>query len=60
MNDLYNTRIEHQGRTYRYDPDQDCFYPADRWASMSPLEAWSPLIIMCILSAIAIWAEYFR
>jgi hypothetical protein len=52
--DPYNTYIEHRGRLYRYDPDMDCFYPAhnDR---MTSLESWSPVIVLVILSAIAVY-----
>jgi len=59
MND-YDTYIEHRGRTYRYDPDYDAFFPINRYKDMSPLEAWSPLLIMLILSTICVWAEFFR
>lgn len=57
--DPYNTYIEHRGRLYRYDPDMDCFYPAhnDR---MNSLESWSPVIVLVILSAIAVYIEYWR
>jgi len=63
MNDLdaqYNTYIEHCGRTYRYDPDHDAFYPTDCYRDMSVWEAVSPLVIMLVLCAIAVYLEYFR
>ena len=59
-NDQYDTTVEHRGRLYRYDPDYDCFYSVDRYKDLTPWEAWAPLIVMLILCAIAVWAEYFR
>ena len=34
MNELYEKTIEVDGKTYRYDPDYDCFY---RHRSEAPL-----------------------
>ena len=52
MRDPYDTTIEHRGRLYRYDPDYDCFYPVR--AEMTPLEAWSPLLVIVLLLAVCI------
>jgi hypothetical protein len=60
MNDLYNETEQIRGRTYRYDPDFDCWYPADRYKDMTPLEAWSPLILLILLCALAVYIEYFQ
>jgi len=60
MNDLYNETIQRNGKTYRYDPDHDCWSPADCYKDMTMLEAWSPLAIMLVLCAIAVYLEYFR
>ena len=63
MNDLdahYNTYIEHRGRVYRYDPDFDCFYAVDRYKDMSTLEAWLPVILLLVMSAICAYIEYFH
>ena len=60
MNDLYNQTETIRGRLYRYDPDQDCWYPADRYKDMTPLESWSPLILLALLCALAIYLEYFQ
>jgi len=57
--DLYNETELIRGRTYRYDPDHDCWYPIDRYQDMTALEAWSPLIIMTVLCALAVYMEYF-
>ena len=59
MNDLYNETEVIRGRVYRYDPDQDLWYPADRYKNMTPLEAWSPLVIMFVLCTLAVYLEYF-
>ena len=60
MNDLYNQTETIRGRLYRYDPDQDCWYPTDRYKDMTPLEAWSPLIVLALLCAVAMYLEYFQ
>jgi len=56
--DPYDTHIEHRGRLYRYDPDQDCFYPVHR--PMTVWESWSPVLVLVILCAVAIYVEYGR
>jgi hypothetical protein len=58
--DLYNETEVIRGRTYRYDPDFDCWYPIDRYKDMTVLEAWSPLLVMLVLGAIAVYIEFFR
>ena len=60
MNELYTQTEVIRGRTYRYDPDHDCWYPADRYNDMTVWEAWSPVIVLVILSAIAVYIEYWR
>ncbi len=58
MNDLYEQTIVVRGVVYHYDPDQDIYYR--RYSEMTPWESWSPVVIILVLSAIAIWVEYFR
>ena len=57
----YDTYIEHRGRSYRYDPDYDCFYAASpRWAEPTVWDRYSPLIIFILLCIIALYIEYLR
>ena len=56
MNDLYTHTIQHQGKTYRYDPDQDIFYcerPMTTW------DTYSWLAVILILAAVALYFEFF-
>ena len=35
MNELYEKTIEIEGRTYRYDPDFDCYYRSEPQQTLS-------------------------
>ncbi len=58
MNELYERTIEVNGVVYHYDPDQDIYYR--RYGEMSRWDRWSPLIVIVLLTAVAVWVEYFR
>ena len=60
MNELYTQTELIRGRWYRYDPDRDCWYPMDRYTSMTQLDSWSPVIVIVLLGALAWAIEYFR
>ena len=60
MNEEYLHYIVYRGREYRYDPDYDCFYPADGLKTMTVLDKWLPAIVIVVLSAIACYVEFFR
>jgi hypothetical protein len=59
MNELYTQTELIRGRLYRYDPDFDCWYPVDRYAKLSTFESWSPVVILAIMCAVAMYLEYF-
>ncbi len=46
--DPYNQTIELKGRVYRYDPDFDCFYPAE--GSMNTWDRWGWLAVIVALT----------
>lgn len=46
--DPYNQTIEFKGRTYRYDPDFDCFYPAE--GSMNTWDRWGWIAVIVALA----------
>ena len=49
MDELYNEYIERNGRTYRYDPDYDCYYRMDRPAEETRKERWTKVAIASVL-----------
>ena len=57
MNELYNETIERQGKIYHYDPDRDIYYR--RYGEMSLWDRWSPLVIILVLAALALYFEYY-
>ena len=53
MNELYNKYIQVGDRTYRYDPDFDCFYRVYPTPPETELHRWSVVgICVCLLLAI--------
>lgn len=60
MNEEYLHYIVHRGREYRYDPDYDCFYPVERYRSLSTWDKWSPAIVILVLTVIAVYVEFLR
>jgi hypothetical protein len=60
MNELYTQTETIRGRQYRYDPDLDCWYPLDRYKSMTRLETWSPLIVLLVMAVLAVYIEYWH
>ena len=57
MNELYNEYIDRNGKTYRYDPDYDCYYRCDRPAPESERERWTKVAIAsAVLIAIVLGA----
>jgi len=56
MNDLYNETIERHGKTYRYDPDHDCYYAVH--CDRSPWDQWGWIVVILVLSAIALYFEF--
>jgi hypothetical protein len=64
MNDeYYNTTIEKDGRTYRYDPDYDCYYRVFIRAEYDTLShgekyGWIYVCIVCL--AIAVVGTYVQ
>ena len=60
MNELYEQTIEVQGRTYRYDPDSDCYYRCDLQPPETNRERWTKVILATIfLVIISVSARYF-
>jgi hypothetical protein len=58
MNDQY-TQVELiRGRLYRYDPDQDIWYPAQ--PDESPISKWAWILVVIVLGIGAYCAEYLR
>jgi hypothetical protein len=60
MNESYTETVTCNGKTYRYDPDHDCYYAQDHWKDMSPIQAWSPILVLAVLCGVAIYLEFFR
>lgn len=46
-NDDYNHTIEFRGRTYRYDPDMDQFYPVRE--QLSTWDQWGWIVVVIVL-----------
>ncbi len=57
-NDLYTHTIEFRGRRYRYDPDYDCFYPAD--GGETTVSRWAWIGVTLVLCALAYYVEYIH
>jgi hypothetical protein len=57
MNELYNETITRRGKTYRYDPDADCYYRAP--VKLSKFDRYAWLAVIAILSAITIYFEWY-
>jgi hypothetical protein len=56
MNDLYSHTVHYNGKTYRYDPEQDIFYcerPITTW------DAYGWLAVILTLAAIALYFEFY-
>lgn len=51
-NDLYNQQITYKGRQYRYDPDFDCFYPAE--SSLNTWDRWGWIAVIVLLALVAL------
>jgi hypothetical protein len=56
MNELYEQTIQHCGRTYRYDPDRDCFY---REHESTGWDTWGWLAVILALVAIGLCLEFW-
>lgn len=56
-NDLYQKTITVDGAVYHYDPDRDIYY---RYQEMTAWDAWSPLIVLAVLSVACLLIEYFK
>ena len=57
MNELYNQTELIRGRWYRYDPDQDIWYPIPSTEGAVSKWAW---IVLVVLFAIAAFALEYR
>ena len=47
-----------RGRLYRYDPDTDCWYPAE--STETPHSRWSWIVVVLLLAMAAYYAEFMR
>ena len=62
-NDLYNITIERDGKTYRYDPDYNCWYQVythEEWSALPHWEkfGWIWVTLLCaIFAAIATYCK---
>lgn len=57
MDELYNKTIEIDGKTYRYDPDHDCYYRIP--VRLSTFDKYSWIIAMALLTVVCIYVEFF-
>jgi len=55
MNELYQQTIQHQGKTYRYDPDRDVFYSEQQ---LSRWDAVGWIAVILALSAVCVYFEF--
>lgn len=58
MNELYEKTIEIDGRTYRYDPDTDCYYGVP--VKLSKVDHYAWIVTVIVLAAICIYVEFFK
>lgn len=58
MNELYEKTIEVEGRTYRYDPDYDCYYRVP--VKLSKFDRYSWIVAIVLLSVVCIYVEFFK
>ena len=54
MNDLYNETIEINGKTYRYDPDHDCYYRSYPQTPETARERWTRIGVAVLLLIILV------
>ncbi len=59
-NDLYNQSIVKDGKTYRYDPDYDCYYRVYERSDLTHMQQFGWIYVVAILTAIAYWVEFVR
>ena len=59
MENIEHTQVEYiRGRLYRYDSDQDCWYPAD--LDETPISRWAWIVVVILLAMGAYYAEFMR
>ena len=58
MNDSYNEYITRNGKTYRYDPDYDCYYTVP--VNLSRFDRYAWIAVIVLLSAASIYIEFLR
>lgn len=58
MNELYNEYIERRGKTYRYDPDYDCYYAVP--VKLSKFDQWAWIVMIAGLGAVCFYLEFLR
>jgi hypothetical protein len=58
MNQRYTQTELIRGRLYRYDPDTDCWYPAE--STETPISRWSWIVVVLLLAMAAYYAEFMR
>jgi hypothetical protein len=56
MNELYEQTIQRRGKTYRYDPDHDCYYAVH--SDQSLWDQWGWIAVILVLAAIALYFEF--
>jgi hypothetical protein len=56
MNELYEQTIQHQGKTYRYDPDRDVFY---REQQLSRWDRIGWLVVIAALTTVVLYFEFW-
>ena len=56
MNELFDNTIQHQGKTYYYDTELDCFRPA---AQQSRWDSYGWLAVILALATVALYLEFW-
>ena len=62
-NDQYNHTIVKDGKTYRYDPDYDCFYriyTRNDWNDLPHWEKYNWLYVSAVLCVICAIVTYVK
>ena len=58
MNESYEQTIEINGKTYRYDPEYDCYYRVQ--VKLSTFDKYGWIVTAIVLLAIVIFLEWYR
>lgn len=58
MNELYEKTIVIDGKTYRYDPDYDCYYRVP--VKLSAFDKWAWIVTSIILLVVVLVLEWSK